>query len=244
MVFTQRRIRDFFGDSNPGFLRVSRLCVEPSSIGWGRGDLRPSAQPAHACAHLCPIRPPRSVPPAGNPACGAGGRDPEEVYARSSRFNSRRFPLHPSRCMSCYREIPALFEKEIVARGHQAFLRRLRGDERASSPALRIESDRRHHAAADDRRHGARLVGRPAEARLMKPSPILREFTAGSIASASRADRLLEQFLSLRGPPVCTAFDRHGISQSLQRSVLCFPRPSGTGSCSSCRRRAPRCCRG
>jgi phenylacetate-CoA ligase len=44
-----------------------------------------------------------------------------KIYQRSPLYG-RRFPLHPEPLQwSCYREIPALSKKEIVAEGHQAF---------------------------------------------------------------------------------------------------------------------------
>ncbi|MEO6874198.1 MAG: CoF synthetase [Opitutaceae bacterium] len=44
-----------------------------------------------------------------------------KIYARSPLYG-RRFPLHPNALQwSCYREIPALSKKEIIAEGHQAF---------------------------------------------------------------------------------------------------------------------------
>ena len=44
-----------------------------------------------------------------------------KIYARSPLYG-RRFPLHPDALQwSCYREIPALSKKEIIAEGHQAF---------------------------------------------------------------------------------------------------------------------------
>ena len=44
-----------------------------------------------------------------------------KIYERSPLY-AQRFPLHPDPLQwSCYREIPALSKKEIVAQGHQAF---------------------------------------------------------------------------------------------------------------------------
>ena len=44
-----------------------------------------------------------------------------KIYQRSPLY-AQRFPLHPDPLQwSCYREIPALSKKEIVAQGHQAF---------------------------------------------------------------------------------------------------------------------------
>lgn len=46
-----------------------------------------------------------------------------QIYDRSPLY-SRRFPLHREPLQwSCYREIPALSKKEIVASGHQAFFK-------------------------------------------------------------------------------------------------------------------------
>ncbi|HVS50895.1 MAG TPA: CoF synthetase [Opitutaceae bacterium] len=48
-------------------------------------------------------------------------REVRKIYARSPLYG-QRFPLHLEPLQwACYREIPALSKKEIVARGHQAF---------------------------------------------------------------------------------------------------------------------------
>lgn len=48
-------------------------------------------------------------------------REIRRIYERSPLY-SQRFPLHPQPLQwSCYREIPPLSKKEIVAQGHQAF---------------------------------------------------------------------------------------------------------------------------
>jgi phenylacetate-CoA ligase len=52
---------------------------------------------------------------------GSLEREIRKIYERSPLYG-RRFPLHPEPLQwSCYREIPPLSKKEIVAEGHQAF---------------------------------------------------------------------------------------------------------------------------
>jgi len=56
------------------------------------------------------------------------------IYARSP-FYMKRFPLHSEALQwSCYREIPALSKKEIIERGHQAFLPTTRPSSADSRP--------------------------------------------------------------------------------------------------------------
>jgi phenylacetate-CoA ligase len=103
-------------------------------------------------------------------------REIRKIYERSP-FYSRRFPLHLEPLQwSCYREIPALSKKEILAHGHQAFFQDYAAVERG------LESKRFEYESTSGTTSGPMTVimeegwWNAQTERAYLASPILREF--------------------------------------------------------------------
>jgi len=98
------------------------------------------------------------------------------IYARSPLYG-RRFPLHQNPlAWACYREIPALSKKEIVAEGHQAFFADYREIERG------MAEKRFEYESTSGTTQGPMTVimeqgwWEAQTERAYRASPILREF--------------------------------------------------------------------
>jgi phenylacetate-CoA ligase len=99
------------------------------------------------------------------------------IYERSPLY-AQRFPLHTAPLQwSCYREIPALSKKEIVARGHQAFFSDYAEIERG------FQTKRYEYESTGGTTQSPMTVimedgwWNAQTARAYQASPILREFT-------------------------------------------------------------------
>lgn len=99
-----------------------------------------------------------------------------KIYERSPLY-SRRFPLHTEPLQwACYREIPALSKKEIVAEGHQAFFKDYADVERG------LETKRFEYESTSGTTSGPMTVimeegwWNAQTDRAYLASPILREF--------------------------------------------------------------------
>lgn len=103
-------------------------------------------------------------------------REIRRIYERSPLY-ARRFALHPQPLQwSCYREIPPLSKKEIVAEGHQAFFRDYTEVERG------LETKRFEYESTSGTTSGPMTVimeegwWNAQTERAYLASPILREF--------------------------------------------------------------------